>query len=455
MKSTVKTTAKPASKPAANATPKPTEAPPHASTLRLRRRIRIAWLLVGLLSVLAALWAFGGLLKLNNLAVEQAVDAGNDAAAESRLKYTPWLAPNWTTGEASFWQARLARRRGDFGSMTRLLQAAKRGGYNPKRVEREQALALAQIGQIDDQLESNLNAWLLEGTDSREICSAYANGLAASSRFEDAINVLAAWGADYPHDPRPVFRHGRILEHQRRKEEALEKYQAALRIAPGFAPAAYSIGRLLLEQRKVDEALAAFEACPGAAHSIPVQTSIAVCKKAQAKLDEATNILRKVIQNSDEAIVQAYSELDEPSERLVAAVELGKIESDDGNFEAAKKLLERAIAFNQRDMEARYAYAVTLRGLGEKDKADEEFEYVKKTREALANVNLYWDRIDANPRDTEARLMLAKILLEHESERSGLYWLKSIQQYEPDNAEVAALVRKHSDSTPAPLSRPR
>jgi len=283
------------------------------------------------------------------------------------------------------------------------------------------------------------------GAELREVCSAYSNGLAASSRFNDAIDVLKAWQADFPTDPRPAFRLGRIWEHQRRKDDAIEQYRLAKSKDPNYVPAAYSLGRLLLEQRKVDEALAVFQACPGAETSIPIQTSMALCKKAQSHSEVAKQMLQSVLEHPIDAIVTEYRQLEEPLETLVPAVELGKMESDEGNFQAAKEWLEKAIDFNDRDMEARYAHAVALRGLGEKEASEREFEYVKKTRDALANVNIYWDRITANPKDTEARLELAKILLEHESVRNGLYWLKSIQQYDDVNTEVDQLLRKYGD----------
>jgi tetratricopeptide (TPR) repeat protein len=397
---------------------------------------------VALLSLV--LCVSGGFSKLNNLRVQQAMDRGDDAAADAYLALSKRIPDG--SSETVFLAARIARHVGDFHEMSTLLETAERGRYNIGRIKRERALVLAQIGQLSDSLESSLNAWILEGgTDSREICSAYANGLAASSRFEEAIRVLDAWSLDFPDDPRPVFRHGRILEHQRRNEEALAKYELSRAVSPHFAPAAFSIGRLLLEKRQIDDALVAFQKCPRASTSIPVRTSIAICYKSQAKIEDARQILEQVIQTPVKEIMRAYSEVEESPERFVAAAELAKIESDEGHFERAKELLEMAIAFNARDLEARYSYAVTLRGLRRNEEAEQEFNYVKQTREALANVNVFWDRVDANPRDTEARLALAKIFLNHESKRNGLYWLKSISLYEPDNVEVAELLRANAE----------
>jgi tetratricopeptide (TPR) repeat protein len=418
---------------------------PRTGSSSTRRRLTILLLLfVGLILVL---WISGALMQLGHMAVRQALDAGDDNLAESRLAYSTWVG---ASKETTFLQARLARHRGDYGEMSRLLDVASRAHYDARLLQREAMLARAQIGQFDDDMESKINAWILEGgSDTREICAAYANGLAASSRFEEATRILEAWSADYPSDPRPNFRLGRILEHQRRKEDALEQYRVASTKDPHYIPAIYSYGRLLFDQRKVDEALAVFEACPNADSLIPVQVSIAVCKKTQSKLSEAKQILQRVLKTPVDTIRQSYRQLQEPVERFVAAAELGKIESDEGNFEEAKKWLEKAIAFNSRDMEARYSYAVALRGLGEKEQSDKEFDYVKRTRDALASVNVYWDRVQSNPRDTEARLKLAKTFLEHESVRNGLYWLKSIQAYEPENAEVAALLEQYADEAAA------
>lgn len=405
-----------------------------------RRLIALVLLMIGLMVVL---WMSGALLQLGHMAVRQSLDSGDDKTAQSRLSAWSWLGTSSTT---SFLQARLARHRGDYQEMSRWLDAASQSGYDARLLQREAMLAQAQVGQLDDTIESSINAWILEGgPDTREVCAAYANGLAAQSRFEEAVRILEAWAADFPTDARPHFRLGRIMEHQRRRDEALDQYRIASDKDPKYVPAVYSYGRVLFEQRKVDEALTVFERCPNAGLLIAVQVSIAICKKAQSKTAEARTILERVLSNPVEAIVESYREMQEPTERFVAATELGKIESDEGKFESAKKWLEKAVTFNGRDMEARYAYAVALRGLGEKVLAEKEFNYVKRTREALASVNVYWDRVQTNPRDTEARLLLAKTFLEHESIRSGLYWLKSIQMIEPDNAEVAALLEQYSD----------
>lgn len=405
------------------------------------KRFRSLWWLLLLAIGLGVMWLSGGLATLNNYAILAALNEGHDDIASRRLGYNRWL--HGAVGETQFLRARLARHRGELAEMDKHLQLAARNGFPADRMRREQSLAMAQTGQLDYALESKLNSWIAGGIETREVCSAYANGLAASSQFAEAYQVLEAWAQDFPQDPRPAFRRGRILEHQRRKDEALEMYVESQRRDPSFVPASYSIAKILLEQRKVDEALVAFRACPDAENSIPIQTGIAMCLKSQGKLDEAKLILEEVLSNSNEAIFAAYNQVDDPTERLVAAAELGKIDSDQGDFEQARHWLERAIAVNPRDMETRYTYAVTLRGLGEKELADKEFEYVKTTREALASVNVLWDRIDSEPNNTEARLELAKILLEHESKRAGMYWLKSILQYDPNNAAVAELLKEY------------
>ncbi|QDV24832.1 tetratricopeptide repeat protein [Aureliella helgolandensis] len=405
----------------------------------LRRSLLYA---LGLIVAVCVFYLAGGALRINSMLVRQALELGKDQEAEGYLAYTPWLSIGQEP-ETLFFEARIARHRGDFRKMSSLLRQAERQGYPPKRIELEEGLAKAQVGQLDEVLEGQLNTWMLnEPQDLREICVAYANGLAASSRFEDAQRILEAWEGDFPDDPRPPFRQGRILEHQRQAELALTSYRRAQSRDPNFTAATFSIGRLLLEQRNVDEALQVYQSAPEAGASLPIQTAIATCLKSQGNFAEAREILVQVMTHSVEEIMESYTKLEEPAERLIPAVELGKIESDEGNFEAAEKWLKMAVDFYPRDLEARYAYAVALRGLGELDAAEKEFDQVKVTREALASVNVYWDKIQANPQDTESRLELAKILLEHESARNGVYWLKSILLYDPGNQEVLQLLKK-------------
>ncbi|MFO1064212.1 MAG: tetratricopeptide repeat protein [Pirellulales bacterium] len=381
-------------------------------------------------------------------AVATALREGRDDDAAARLKWLELLPP--VTAEEQFLKARLLRHRGDLDGMADALKAAVKLGFDTKMADREQMLALAQIGELE-KVESPLNAWLMESDpDLREVCSAYANGLAATSRIPEAVRVLTAWQSDFPNDVRPVYRRGRILEHQRRKEDAYKLYSEAAESDPQYLPAVNNAARLLLENRKIKEAMAQFEE-GRRKHPNPVfDIHIAECLRSLGELEQAKAILEKCVIIPIADLEKAYREVDELLETLAPAAELGKINADLSHFDEAEKWLTQALAYNDRDLESRYSYAVALRGQGKSQEAEREFERVRKTREALNGVNSLWDRIDTHPTDVEARLGLAKIFLEYESRKAGMFWLKSALELQPDNVEAQELMKKYAENNTSP-----
>ena len=128
--------------------------------------------------------------------------------------------------------------------------------------------------------------------------------------------------------------------------------------------------------------------------------------------------------------------MDEIPERFVAASELGVIETELGDFTVARKYLEMALKVHPLDSIARYSYAVALRGLGLQKEAEENFAITRAARAALDQVPMLQEVLRKDSHDTKSRIMIGKIVLEHESERTGLFWLQSVFSYDPTNSEA-------------------
>lgn len=331
--------------------------------------------------------------------------------------------------------ARIARRQGDFEAASTLLRQAEQWGADRRDVRLEELLALAQTGNLD-QIESELATRLSEpGAPTDEISDAYANGLAFLSRFEDASSLLSAWRDDYPDDPRPRYRLGRLHEHFERWERAESAHLQAVEVADDFLPAWYRLGRVYTMLRRLDEALAAFEKCrQNAANPLAAEVELAATHRALGDTQRARELLQDVLQNPREAIDASYRDFGENPADFPAAALLGDLESEAGNLDEALKWLRLALNDNPRDLSARYSRAVTLRELGRDQEAEAEFTRVQVARAALERINPLRDRVATRPDDLEARLELGEILLEHESQKMGLFWIRSILGYAPDHA---------------------
>lgn len=350
-------------------------------------------------------------------------------------------AMSWLTGgnaDALLIEARLARREGKLDLMENKLVAAGKLGISEERIEREQILARLQSGEIDE-YELQVTSWLSQSDpDSAEICDAYANGLAVVSRLDDAFNVLNAWHQDDRTNPVPSYRIGRIYEYYDNIEAAEKSYLTSIECDAVYLPAYFRLGNLYLDAKRPNDALDLFQQCLGMPNPFAPKIGIAKCRAELGDTDSARNILAEILIHPLEGILASYEDLKESPETFIAAVELGKLEVNSGNYQEGIQWLDKALEFNPRDLAARYSRAVALRQSGQAAFAVAEFEEIEATKKALEKVNALRNEIGRNPTDADSRIELGKLLLAHESERNGLFWLQSALTFDPNNAEAHA-----------------
>lgn len=420
------------------------EQPP---ALTPRRSLRSLWLLLaGLLLVFAGVWAFGGLALFPRAMADKSLTMRDYASAWRWTEIAGWLS--YHDSANVLLAAKIARSQGDADRLARELATARRWGVDRQALRREELLALAQAGELED-IEAELVQCLSEaGAEGADISDAYANGLAMNARFDDALSVLEAWRKDFPSDPRPDYRLGRLDEHRELYVEAEASYRRALARNARFYPARYSLGRVLLHERRAEDAAEVFRACLNCPHPEAVQVELAIALKALGRADEARPLFKQVLAADPERLEASYLALDEQPEGFKVAAEYGKLQADAGDFAAAEPWLARALAANPLDLMARYAFAVTLRGLGKRTEAEREFSRVAAGREAMGAAAALNTRIKSNPRDLEARYLLGKAILENESERTGLYWLRSIFTFDPEYAPAHELLADYFAAKP-------
>jgi tetratricopeptide (TPR) repeat protein len=404
-------------------------------------RRRLLLLLAGLVLILAVVWLLGGLAAVPRGMAERSLSLRDFAGAWWWTEVAGWLS--YHDPASALLAARVARTQGDADRLDKELRRAARWGADRRLLRREELLALAQSGQLDD-IEAELMQHFAEGgVDGAEISDAYANGLAINARFDDALTVLENWQQDFPTDPRPEYRLGRIKEHLEQYADAEAAYRRSLTKSAGFAPARFSLGRVLLHERRAEEAVEVFRSCLNCPHPQAVLVELAIALKSLGRADEARPLLQQVLAADPERLRASYKALDEQPEGFKAAAEYGKLEADAGNFAIAEPWLAKALAANPLDLVTRYSLAVSLRGQGKHAEAKEHFDRVAAGREAMDKAGAFSSRIKANPEDLEARYLLGKAILQHESERTGLYWLRSIFTFDPHYAPAHELLADH------------
>jgi tetratricopeptide (TPR) repeat protein len=425
--------------------PRPEESRSGSYTAGLSSRTYLA---VGaFLVATATFWTLGGPAYFTNHLALRAVLSLDIKAAEYWSTWSRRLAPD--DAQTRLILARLARRRGDFVEMQDHLQIARKSGQQDDRVTREWMLADAQQSKLAT-IEPQLNRWLLaQDPDSAEICDAYVNGLLAASRHEMAQRVLDAWQADFPSDPRPYYRRGRLLQHFDRLADAEAELRHAVALKPDYYPALYALGRVLNEQKRSSDAIAIYQSCMQMPNPLAARIAMAQALAAAGKTDAAERHLREILRADVSEIMDSYRRIDESPELFVAAYELGNLLVNAGNHEDAIGVLRRALDFNSRDTGARYSLAMALRGAGKVDESEQELQIVQTARQELAKVNQLRNLINRDPENTDARLELGELLFRHESPRNGLFWLRSVFSYDPDNELAKAKIAELTAQTQA------
>lgn len=418
------------------------ESPRQNSQQSSLRRAAILTLALAALSA-CFIWLGGASRLVNSL-------ASGDIAHHDYDKAEAWLQLSKQLGcvnaQSHFLMARIARHRADFKAMSNELAIAGRGGFDARLLELERQLSLAQSGKLQE-VESALSENLSKGFgDLAEICEAYANGLSMASRASDALNVLQAWHRDLPSDPVPLYRIGRIEEHQIRLDEAKTSYRSAIELKPDYFPALYSLARLLLDENQAEEAAQFFERCRAMPNPAAPTVGLAMCLAKTDQLAKAKELLYEVIALDSAKIQESYTAVDEPMERFTAAAELGKLLVSDSDFSEGLRLCDLALKFNSRDQSARYVRAMALRGLNRNDEANEEIQKVENVKKAFQKVNALRNQISRDPSACELRVELGKLLLEYESERNGLFWLQSALAQNPDYADAHLALAEYYQS---------
>ena len=397
-----------------------------------KRRSKRVYVLVAFLVFLLGIFLYaGGVAGVMRSMAKNALLANDEKLASSWLKVAQALSPS--SPEQHYLLARAARLRRDHNEMSKQLLAAYSGGYERELIDKEQCLALASIGELDPLIEGKIKKWISQnGPDRADFVDAYANGLAALSRFDDASKVLEAYEEDFPNDPMVNYRFGLMNEHIKSTEQAEDEYSQALKKDPKHAKSAWRYARLIRGRNQPDKAIEILKTIQKGPQEIAVKTFMASCYCQMGELDVGRNLFKEVVSIDRQTCLDSYLSIDESPERLLAASELGVVESNLGHFEEAKKYLEMALAENPQDFIARIAYAQVIRRLGDPVRADSELAIVSTERAEFDKITGLRDKIKQDPNDAQSKFDMGQILFKYESERFGLFWIRSALTSDPN-----------------------
>ena len=202
---------------------------------------------------------------------------------------------------------------------------------------------------------------------------------------------------------------------------------------------------MLRESKRPEEAIEHYDKClrdPRLADPARIGRSIAL--KMIGQVEMAREQLRQVVESNPEQADAAY--------------ELGLLELEAGDAQAAVEHLQHACKLNPTKLEPRYSLLQALQMCGRREEAAIEKAFVEEARETSERVQLLSDASQANPADAEIRFKLGELLLRRGRAAEGLSWLQSVLQISPGHAGARELLDHYNSSMPtsaSPLSQPR
>lgn len=333
--------------------------------------------------------------------------------------------------EVHFLRARVARRQGRIAEARLALEQAERWGGDPQRVELEQWLIAAQMGDLV-QAEPHLKNFLATPeADGSAICEALVNGYLRNYRFGDALPLLAAWEADFPADSQAPFCRGLVWLHMKLTKKAAEEFQRAAALAPHRRDVRLAWAAALSDLHEYDQANELYADCYAEQpRDLSLLIGWANCSLALGQVDRVTQLL-------DEA-----AKLD--TQALGVLLLQGRLAISQGRPAEAMAPLEAAWRQDPKHPDVRYELGTALQMQGRRDEAKPHLEYAQAATQALNQARLLMGQIQENPRLVEPRYEVGVTLLKYGVAEDGLAWLRSVLQIEPNHAQTLAAIEAHT-----------
>jgi len=397
---------------------------------------RYAWIAVALIGIVAlgTVLVGGPVPELISALSRRALLQADFTRAERYIDLGRRLSPQ--NAELEFLDARLRRHLGQADRSLELLRRAKSHGFSSDRVDTEKILIRSTAGDTSA-LEQRLPQLLVAGVDLDEICEALVLGYLISYRLDDAETVLQVWLQDFPEDPKALFLLGRLLEHREDLPGAAQQYRLAAE--QGHGPAAFALGGVLRQRQQIDKALPfAVLATEQLYDPQPGLVLQARLHRLENRLQQADECLDQAAKSDPQRALTAWVIAGIPASDALSQVEAerGELALAREDFAAAETSFREALKKTPQRWRLQHRISEALRLQGKVAEATEHLERYQEIIDALEDCGKMVDRLRSHPEDIEARLAVARTLMENVSPEQGRTWLESVLFYDPENQEA-------------------
>ena len=414
---------------------------------KVRRGFRAAWLLAVLALLVVSSWWF----EVPRLWL-------CDFADRALRRYDSHDALGWVERAQRFYPddvglillaARANLQTNMNGSALELLARAQSKGALPEKLEPYRLMAEAQRGN------SAAVEKLLEHADATsEAYEAIVRAYEYGNQWNKATHILDQMERVGASLFVVRYHRGRILEISEDFEAAGRFYNDALQLKPDFSRAAFRAGICYYNLRDFDRSYAIFSGVQFGSYKDVFAIERASCLWEMNSFDQAAQVIEPILEIAPAKLLTLYLQLDEFVDSDRAALVAARIEDAIGHSERAVRLLERLLAFNHREFDARGLLIKNLRILGRTSDADDVSVVQSQMVANRQRCRQLRQELDSNPRDIARRCELAELYWYAESEAEAMLAISEILEMEP-KCERALQMRDKIQTERASRQNPR
>lgn len=409
----------------ATQTTNPTAGASPAAAVSRRRAWR--WWLVGggvVLTLVGAAGLWPSLQASHYLnAARQSLDRGDPNAA-----LAPLLAATQThrrRAEVQYLLAVAYRRAGQVDRFRPTLQHARELGWPAADVERQEWLALAQLGEVDAVRDRLMKIVDGEAPDeaAEEIYEALARGHLTAYRLREAWKCLDLWLQWQPAAPQARLMRAYIQEQLEQFPAAIEDYRTALVSLPSDCSAHLKLAELLLRNGALDEAETHFQAAVSGAKegdAVDALIGLARCAQRRGNADEAREFLQAALVRQPPA-----------AQHAAVLAEMGSLLLKEGQTKEALAHLQHAVQLTPAEIPLQRSLATALTRAGQAEQAEQHFARARALEAKHNRVGAIQRALLEKPRDADLRCEAGTIFLEQGLTPAGLSWLQTALRCDP------------------------
>jgi len=306
------------------------------------------------------------------------------------------------------------------------LDRAKDKGASSEELEPYRWMAEAQRGN-----QAALAKLLGRADASLEAYEALIRGYEVGNQWNKANLVLDQMEQAGISSTVVLYHRGRIREISEDFEEAGRFYSEAFKKDPSSSRAAFRAGICFYHLRDFDRSEVMFSKVPMGPYKEVFAIELASCLWEKNALDEAARVIALTLEISPSKLQALYLQLDEFIDSDRASLVAARIEDARGNRQLAVSLLEKVLAFNHREFDARGLLIKNLRALGRTREADEVTAIQTQMVAYRQRSRRLRQELESNPRDVAKLCELAELYWYAESDAEAMLAISEILEMEP------------------------